>query len=645
VIVLPATTPDENGSRPLSASGPFERMIRLSPVPAALVDAADRCRCANDGFRATFGYGPAESPCVPDLFRRTLPSPDQQRRVMAAWTETAEADGDVRQSETLTVRSRGGAERFVILRWSPLGDGTRLVTCEEVQASAPALLELIDSLPDPTFVLDLAGTVVAWNRAIEELTGVDRREMLGCGGGACAVPFYGRPRPLLADLVLDEAAPGIEAYARVTRTARTLTAETFIPGWNDGAGVHLWGRASLLRDPGGRATGVIESIRDITEYRRTEQELRAYRDRLEALVRERTGALAESRERFRRLFDQAPVGMAVVSLDGRYRSVNPALSAITGYAEDELLALGPDALVHPDDARDADGPAGDGGEPRELRYLRRDGVPVWVRRTVRVVHDPSGDPLHLLAMTEDVTARKEAEERLRRSATELRRSNEDLQRFAYVASHDLQEPLRAMVSFSQLLDRRYRGRLDSDADEYIAFIVDGGRRMQRLIEDLLQISRIETRARPFAPTDAEAVLFAALRPFEPRIRETGARIDAGPLPAVTADWTQLEQVFANLVGNALKYRRPDVPPVVTISARSANGMVEFAVADNGIGIEEEYFDGIFEMFRRLHTHNQYEGTGIGLAVVKRIVERHGGTVRVESTPGVGSTFYFTLPAA
>jgi light-regulated signal transduction histidine kinase (bacteriophytochrome) len=228
---------------------------------------------------------------------------------------------------------------------------------------------------------------------------------------------------------------------------------------------------------------------------------------------------------------------------------------------------------------------------------------------------------------------------------DLQLSNEELQRFAYVASHDLQEPLRSIISFTQLLERRYRGKLDTDADEFIGFIVEGGNRMQQLITDLLQLSRVETKAKPLAPTDAGEVAADALRLMETPIREAGATVTVGEMPTVMADAAQLAQVFTNLVGNALKYRRPDVPPEIRISAERADGFWRFAVEDNGIGIEEQYFDRIFVIFQRLHTREAYEGTGIGLAVVRKIVERHGGRVGVESVPGRGSTFFFTLPAA
>ncbi len=247
-------------------------------------------------------------------------------------------------------------------------------------------------------------------------------------------------------------------------------------------------------------------------------------------------------------------------------------------------------------------------ESVEIPILRPDGeirVALWNSANI---HDSEGTTLlATIAQGQDITERKEAEIRIARSTDELARSNEELQRFAYVASHDLQEPLRSIVSFSQLLERRYRGRLDEDADDYINFIVEGGTRMQALIRDLLQVSRVETNARPLEPTDAGEVVGGALRLLETTLQEAGATVTVGPMPSVLADAAQLEQVFANLIGNAIKYRHPERPPAIRVSAEQRDRWWEFAVADNGIGIEAEYFDRIFEMFRRLHTHDQYRG--------------------------------------
>jgi PAS domain S-box-containing protein len=261
------------------------------------------------------------------------------------------------------------------------------------------------------------------------------------------------------------------------------------------------------------------------------------------------------------------------------------------------------------------------------------------------------DTVAALERTIDAVAhgieRRRAEIELDERARELARSNADLEQFAYVASHDLQEPLRIVASYNQLLARRYQGRLDPDADEFIAFSVEGIARMQRLISDLLAYSRVGSRPRDFAPVDMERVLSTALDNLGHAIADAGARVTRGPLPVVSGDDGLLLQLLQNLVGNAIKFHGP-AAPVVNVSAElgGGEGVREwtFAVRDNGVGIESQYFDRIFVIFQRLHARESYPGTGIGLALCKRIVERHGGRISVASTPGQGSTFYFTLPA-
>ncbi|WNG23628.1 PAS domain-containing protein [Cystobacter fuscus] len=238
--------------------------------------------------------------------------------------------------------------------------------------------------------------------------------------------------------------------------------------------------------------------------------------------------------------------------------------------------------------------------------------------------------------------RRRAELALQAHATELARSNEELQQFAYVASHDLQEPLRMVASFTQLLARRYKGRLDSDADEFIAFAVDGVTRMQRLIQDLLAYSRVGTKGHEFKPVEAGQALDKALANLKTLVDETGASITQGPLPRVMADESQLTQLFQNLVGNSLKFRGPK-PPRIRVDAERQGDSWRFTVSDNGIGIEPQYFERIFIIFQRLHNKEDYPGTGIGLAICKKIVERHGGRIGLESHPGQGTVFWFTLP--
>jgi light-regulated signal transduction histidine kinase (bacteriophytochrome) len=237
-----------------------------------------------------------------------------------------------------------------------------------------------------------------------------------------------------------------------------------------------------------------------------------------------------------------------------------------------------------------------------------------------------------------------ATEKLEQQTRELERSNNELNQFGYVVSHDLQEPLRAITGFLDLLHRRYRGQLDEKADQYIDFAVNGARRMQALIQDLLSYARVGARQVKFVPVDTARVLRDALANLRAAIEESGAQVShEETLPTISGDATQLTQLFQNLIGNALKFRREDCPLQIRIGAASRERRAEFAIGDNGIGIAESDFDRIFQVFQRLHERGKYPGTGIGLAVCKKIVERHDGEIWVESEPGKGTTFHFTLP--
>jgi len=250
--------------------------------------------------------------------------------------------------------------------------------------------------------------------------------------------------------------------------------------------------------------------------------------------------------------------------------------------------------------------------------------------------------LTAMSLAAVVAERRREHAVLELQAAELARSNAELEQFAHVASHDLQEPLRTVTNFVQLLARRYRGRLDAEADEFVQYIVDGTTRMARLIEDVLDFSRAGTSDRPMRPIDTGDSVAKAVANLDLSIRGSGAVVRHDGLPTVNGDPTQLTQLFQNLIGNAIKFRGPD-PPEVHVSAALRGRDWVFSVRDNGIGIEPQYAQRIFVIFQRLHGRNEYPGTGIGLSICQRIVARHGGRIWVESEPGRGSTFYFTLP--
>jgi light-regulated signal transduction histidine kinase (bacteriophytochrome) len=243
----------------------------------------------------------------------------------------------------------------------------------------------------------------------------------------------------------------------------------------------------------------------------------------------------------------------------------------------------------------------------------------------------------------DITGMKLVEASLWRRTEELQRSNEELEQFAYVASHDLQEPLRMVSSFVKLLQRDYKGKLDENADEYIFFAVDGVNRMYALINDLLDYSRVKTGGKEFLQTDMNKVLEQALSNLKLAIDNTKAKVIAEPLPTLEVDSGQMVELLQNLVGNAIKYRKPNEQPIIEIRSERKTGDWIISVKDNGIGIDPQYHERIFGLFQRLHVWGEYEGTGIGLAIAKRIVERHGGHIWVESEPGKGSSFSFSIP--
>jgi PAS domain S-box-containing protein len=289
----------------------------------------------------------------------------------------------------------------------------------------------------------------------------------------------------------------------------------------------------------------------------------------------------------------------------------------------------------------------------EVKNRDKEGLIHWMDTAVVPFMGSDGKPEKYLAIRRDVTARKLAEEeihqlnadlerRVTERTAELQRSNKELEQFAYVASHDLQEPLRMVTNYTQLLARRYQGKLDKNADEFIGFAVDGSKRMQQLINDLLDYSRVGRKGKEFEPTSIETVLKQAQSNLKVALEKNDAVITHDPLPTLKADADQLVQLFQNLIGNAIKYRR-NVKLKIHIGVENRGAEWRFEVRDNGIGIKPEYFGRLFVLFQRLHSREEYPGTGIGLAICKRIVERHGGRIGVESEPGKGSVFTFTIP--
>ena len=478
---------------------------------------------------------------------------------------------------------------------------------------------LLEAAPDAMVVVNQGGEIVLLNVQAEKQFGYSRDELVG--QKVKNIIPEGFAERLIAD--------GL-------RSVEDALAQQI------GTGIELIGKRKdssefpieLMLSPLESAEGILvtAAIRDISVRKEAEKHL------------------ARMEGRYRGLLEAAPDAMVVVNQTGEIVLLNVQTEKQFGYSRDELIGqkvkniipegfaerLAADALRSAEDAL-----AQQIGTGIELIARRRDGTEFPIELMLSPLESAEG--ILVTAAIRDITTRKAAEVNLLQKMEELNRSNVELGQFAYIASHDLQEPLRMVASYTQLLSRRYKGRLDSDADEFIAFAVDGASRMQRLIQDLLAYSRVGTKGTNLIDTSSEEALQQALMNLRGSITESGAQVTHDPLPNVMADETQLVQLFQNLVGNAIKYQSPGVPRVHISAARNGEKKWIFSVKDNGLGIDPQYFDRIFGMFQRLHKREEFAGTGIGLAICKKIVERHGGTISVESQPGQGSTFRFALP--
>jgi PAS domain S-box-containing protein len=477
---------------------------------------------------------------------------------------------------------------------------------------------LLEAAPDAMVVVNQSGEIVLLNVRAEKEFGYSRDELLG---------------QKVKNLIPEGFAERLISDG--TRTAAQALAQQI------GTGIELIGRRKdgsqfpieIMLSPLESAEGILvtAAIRDITVRRDAENHL------------------ARMEGRYRGLLEAAPDAMVVVNQGGEIVLLNVQAEKQFGYSRDELIGqkvknlipegfaerLVADALRSAEDAL-----AQQIGTGIELTARRKNGSDFPIELMLSPLESAEG--ILVTAAIRDITKRKKAEANLLEKVEELNRSNEELGQFAYIASHDLQEPLRMVASYTQLLSRRYKGKLDADADEFIAFAVDGASRMQRLIQDLLTYSRVGTKGQDMLDVSSEEALQQALINLRGAIEDSGALVTHDPLPAVLADEMQLIQLFQNLVGNAIKYQKPGIPKVHVSAFRNGGKKWTFSVKDNGLGIDPQYFEKIFGMFQRLHKREEFAGTGIGLAICKKIVERHGGSISVESEPGHGSTFLFAL---
>lgn len=484
--------------------------------------------------------------------------------------------------------------------------------CEDVGATEPATAAedwfrlVVEAAPNAMIIVAQTGRITLVNRKAETLFGYTREDLVGMNVSLLV------PQRFRADHERHVAAFFEAPEAWGMGVGRELFGVR-----RDGTEVPIEIGLNPVETARGRFT--VASIIDISSRKRAEQQLRL-------------------------IVDAVPNAMLLVDATGRMMFVNRNTEALFGYTRAELIGQPLEMLVpervrkaHPQHVRDffAAPTARPMGAGRALHGCRKDGSEMMIEIGLNPIETAEG--LCTVASIIDVTERRKHQD-------ELQRSNADLEQFAYIASHDLQEPLRMVASYTELLAQRYEGKLDAKAVKYIFYAVDGARRMQRLVADLLQYSRVGSQGKPFVVVKPGEVLRRVLVLLGEGISSTGATIEYDDLPEVMADEVQLNQLFQNLIGNAIKFRSFE-PPRIRITATREGRKWLFSVSDNGIGIEMRYAERIFQMFQRLHERGKYDGSGIGLAIAKRIVERHGGRISVQSEPGVGTTFCFTLAGA
>jgi PAS domain S-box-containing protein len=553
-----------------------------------------------------------------------------------------------------------------------MSDGTRAV--QEEAGSAPTapprlipsalerqvaqdtkewLANVIEFLPDATFVIDRDKRIVAWNHACEVMTGVKKEALLGQSDYAYAEPFFGERRPILIDL-LDMTSPEVEAfYKYVQRKGDVVYAESFIPRLRNGQGAYLWGEAAPLFDQAGQRCGAIEVIRDITEQKGVEQ------------------ALRESERKYRELVEHANSIILHWTRDGRVIFLNEFGQRFFGYSEPEIRGRHVIGTIVPEtesSGRDLR-PLMDeicknptAFEQNVNENMRRNGEHVWIAWTNKVVLDQQGQVTEILSIGLDITERKRAEEALHQlnleleqrvgqrtaelNATneQLRAKNGELKGFAYTVSHDLKAPLRGIAGYASELDRKHRAGLSDRAHFCLTQILTATSHLDHLIEDLLRYSRLEAETPSPTEVNLPNLVETILRDRQLEIAEHHIEV-AVDIPFSTL-WTWergLAQVLTNLIDNAIKYSRQSSPPRLRITAAAIDRAWRLSVCDNGIGFDMKYHDRIFGLFNRLVRMEEFEGTGAGLAIVKKVLDKLGGKIWAESSPGAGATFFVDIP--
>jgi PAS domain S-box-containing protein len=470
--------------------------------------------------------------------------------------------------------------------------------------------ELLRQAGDPVFIVDLDGSIVDINGQTVRLYGWSIDELAGEG----------------IDLIVPESRfeQGQDLWRRCLRGEVIQNVETE-RRTKAGAVIPVSMTLARIQDDQGLTVAVGITTHDLSPLKHAESRLM----------------------RMNKVFMESQTPMSILDLQGRVLDSNPVSDRMIGWTREERLGQLPAKITQPEFRARAlakiervlkDGKVDD----FEFELRTKEGDAVIVLVGLSLLRDENGQPIGIAVVSKDITERKRSVQELARAAKELERSNRELQDFAFVLSHDLQEPLRSIVGFSKLLHERAASSLDEESLRYLDVVQRAGKKLQTLIKDLLAYARLDRDDWERSPVDLSAACDAAVEQLQSSIEEAGAVVKRDKLPVVRGDSAQLSLVFQNLIGNAIKYRGERAPEVRVGAERGTAGW-EISVADNGLGIEPQYHEKVFEVFQRLHSYEKIPGTGMGLAICKKIVERHGGRLWVESEPGKGSTFRFTIP--
>ncbi len=609
----------------------YRGLLEAAPDAMVVVNQAGEIVLLNVQAEKRFGYhrdellGQQVTNIIPEGFAERLIADD----LRSAEDALAQQIGT---GIELTGRRKDGSDFPIELMLSPLESAEGLLVTAAIRdisvrrAAEQHLIQmegryrgLLEAAPDAMVVVNQAGEIVLLNVQAEKQFGYPRDELLG------QVVTNIIPEGFAERLIADDLRSAEDALAQQIGTGIELTARrkdgTRLPHRADAVARSTAPRASWSRPPSATSASGMQPTSTWPRRRAAIAACsRRPRTRWSSSTRPARSSCSTSRPRSSSVIRATSCSARRSPTSSRRAS--PSASSPTTSAPPRTPWPSRSAPASSSPAR------------------RKDGSAFPIELMLSPLESPEG--ILVTAAIRDISVRKAAEADLEQKVDHLNRSNEELGQFAYIASHDLQEPLRMVASYTQLLSRRYKGQLDADADEFIAFAVDGATRMQQLIQDLLTYSRVGSRGEELLATSSENALGHALTNLRGAIEDSGALVTHDPLPTVMADEMQLTQLFQNLVGNAIKYQNPGTPEVHVTADRNSGRKWAFSVSDNGMGIESEYFDRIFGMFQRLHGREDFAGTGIGLAVCKKIVERHGGTISVESEPGQGSTFRFAL---